>query len=270
MGLAVIVDKLDDVDEKFHELYTERDGKFTLTGIDGMKTQGDIDRLTTSLNKERDEHKLTKEKATVWGDLDYEETVGKLDRIKELETAAEGKLDEEKINELVEGRISSKLSPVQRELEKAQKERDELAQKNATLEEKDRIRRIHNAVRAAAVESGVRDTAVLDATDLSERCFEINEEGNVVVRDNIGYTPGVDAVTWLTEVQDKRPHWWGESSGGGGKGSKNKNLGNNPFTAEHWNLTEQGRLVTADRAKAENMAKSAGTTIGGAKPATKA
>ena len=44
MALQIIVETLDDVDEKYHDLYTEKDGKFHLTGVDGMKTQADIDR----------------------------------------------------------------------------------------------------------------------------------------------------------------------------------------------------------------------------------
>ena len=64
---------------------------------------------------------------------------------------------------------------------------------------------------------------------------EIQDKGLIaprITRDNVGVTPGIDPAVWLSEIQAKRPHWWGEMVGTG----------------------------------AEQMAKSAGTFIGGGKP----
>jgi hypothetical protein len=77
---------------------------------------------------------------------------------------------------------------------------------------------------------------------------------------------------WLTEMQAKRPHWWGTTSGGGSRGNNGSGgppSGNNPFSREHWNMTEQGKLIRTNRVRAEQLAKSAGTKIGGGMPALK-
>jgi hypothetical protein len=42
------------------------------------------------------------------------------------------------------------------------------------------------------------------------------------------------------------------------KGSDGRRLEGNPFAKAGWSKTEQGRLITADRAKAERLAKAAG------------
>jgi len=76
---------------------------------------------------------------------------------------------------------------------------------------------------------------------------------------------------FLTEMQDKRPHWWPKSVGGGAGGSGNGFGGAaNPWTAENWNMTQQGAYVKENGMdKATQMAKAAGTTVGGMKPAAK-
>jgi hypothetical protein len=106
-----------------------------------------------------------------------------------------------------------------------------------------------------------------DVLMLGERVFEVTDDGAVVTRDGVGVTPGIAADIWLSEMQDKRPHWWPASTGGGANGgSGNNNFAKNPFSREHWNLTEQGQAIRTDRAKADRMAQAAGTKIGAGLP----
>lgn len=269
MAIKAIEDTLDNVPAQFHELYTETDGKFVLTGVEGIKPQQEFDKVYKGLGSERDSHKATKAKLDVWAKLGTpEEVQGKLDRIAELETAAGGKLDEAAIEKLVTTRLSSKTAPLERQVQ----------QLTAQLGEKDTIiagfsaekttRTITDHLRAAvAKQEGFQASAFEDAAMLAERVFTVDEDGRVVTKDNVGATPGVDAAVWLTEMQQKRPHWWGPTQGGGARGNNGGNNGGaNPFTAENWNMTEQGALVNSNRARAEQMAKAAGTTIGGPKP----
>jgi hypothetical protein len=269
MRLKAILDTLEGLPEHFHELYTEKNGKFELTGIDGVKTQADVDRVNEALRKERADHKKTKERADAWGELNPDDVLPKLDRIEELEAAAKGKIDEKKIDEIVEGRVKSKMAPLEREKAKLVAERDQLAASVAEYQAKDRQRTIHDAVRKAATEGKVVATAVDDVLLLAERLFDVSEDGKVVTRDNVGVTPGVEPSVWLTETQEKRPHWWGPSAGGGAQGSKGGGMGggSNPFSREHWNMTEQGRILRENPARAEQLAKSAGTSVGGQMPA---
>ena len=278
MGLKTVYDSLEDIPEAYQDLFTEKGGKFELTGVDGIKTSADTERLQMSLGKEREAHKATKAKLQVWGELNPEDVHTKLDRLPELEALAKGKLDDTQIEEIVtrrvEGTLRSKLSPLERQLKQLEKEREELAQQNQQFAQADRTRRIHDNVRKALVESKVVNTAQEDALLLADRVFEIREDdGAIVTRDSVGVTPGLDPAAWLSEIQDRRPHWWPDSVGGGAQGS----IGGggrgvkNPWSAEYWNLTRQGQFLREhgdDRAAA--MAKAAGTTLGGGKPAAKA
>lgn len=271
MALKAIEETLEHVPEQFHELYTERNGKFEFTGVEGVKTQADIDRIQAGLTKERTDHKKTKEKFAPLADRDINEVISALDRIPELEAAAEGKLDDTKIEAIVERRIKSKVAPIERERDLL---KGQLAEKDTVITgfiSKERNRAIKDTVREAAAKAKMLPEAQEDAFLLAERVFEVDEDGAVLTKDGVGCTPGIDPVTWLTEMQSKRPHWWGESVGGGGRGNRGRvAAGDNPFTAEGWNMTAQGKLVQEDRAKAEAMAKSAGTTIGGRKPEPRA
>jgi len=61
MKLQHVYEKKEDVPQDFESLYTEKDGKFELTEVEGLKTQADIDRLQEAARKERDDHKATKD-----------------------------------------------------------------------------------------------------------------------------------------------------------------------------------------------------------------
>src|SRR4051812_28393965 len=117
MAIKAVVKKEDfetEVAEKYRDLYTEKNGQMELTGVEGMKTDADVGRIQSALEKERKDHKETKKKWEVLGDRKPDEVVTALDRIPELEAAAEGKLDEKKINTIVESRISAKTGPLER------------------------------------------------------------------------------------------------------------------------------------------------------------
>jgi hypothetical protein len=269
MALKTIYDNQDDIPEQYRDLFTERNGKWELTGIEGIKTPADVERVQTALNKERDEHKKTKDKLALFNDLDPEEVHAQLDRLPELEAAAGDKLDEAKIEEIVEGRIRTKLAPVERERDRAIKERDEAKAEADTARNEIRSRDIKSKVMDAAVKGKVVDTALDDVIMLAERVFEVNEDGTVTAKDGMGVTPGVDPAAWLQEMQERRPHWWpasegGGAGGGGGGGSSTKN----PWKKDQWNMTEQGRLFRENPENAERLAKLAGTTVGGPMPAS--
>ena len=278
MPLQAIHDTVEEIPEQFRELYTEKNGKFELTGIVGIKTQADVDRLSTALTSERNAHKETQGKLSVWGDLVHDDVVKSLDRIPELEAASQGKLDdaaiEDIVNKRVDGTIQSRLAPVERENKRLAEENAALLEENNGFKAANTKRAIHDNVREALVSSKVINEAHEDALFQAERIFEVREDdGEIVTKDGVGVTPGVKADIWLTEMQPKRPHWWAGSQGSGaqgGKGGGGQGVANNPFSREHWNLTKQGEIMrTQGREKAEQLAKMAGTTVGGGMPAAK-
>ncbi len=272
MAIKATVENLDDVPSHFHELYTESNGVYVLTGVEGIKPQAEFDRVYGSLTKERNDHKQAKTALAAFnafGDIGTLQAA--LDRIPELEAAAAGKLDDVAINKLVETRIGTKLAPVERE---RQALAAKLAETQGVIEQyvaKERTRSIHDTLREVLKKhEGFQPSAFDDAAMLAERVFEVDEDGRVTAKEGVGCTPGVDVAVWLTEMQTKRPHWWGTSSGGGAKGSQGGGgTGPNPFSADGWNLTLQGQMIRENPARAEQMARSAGTSVGGGRPMKK-
>lgn len=261
----------EDIPEGFADLYEEKDGEWHLTGVEGIKTDGDIKKVQESLNKERDAHKRTKERLRGFvemSDEELEEAQTKLDKYEELEAAAGDKLDEEKINELAEKRANALKAPLERDLKKLQTELSEANEEREGLKTEKRTRTIHDAARRAATEAKVIPEALDDVLMHAERVFEINDDGEVQVKDGVGFTPGVGPDVWMTDIKDKRPFWFPTSQGGGGKGSGGAQgiSGNNPWSPTNWNMTEQGRILRSDPKKAEQMATAAGTKVGGPRP----
>lgn len=268
MALQIIVETLDDVDEKYHDLYTEKDGKFELTGVEGMKTKADVDRLQIALTKERAEHKNLKERVKLLGDRKIEDVIVELDRIPELEAAAKG---DKNVDELVEAKLRAKIVPIERERDKYAKELDEAKATIGNYESASRVRKIHDSIRSAVgKQQGFQKSAIEDAVTLGERLFEVLDDGSVVTKDNVGVTPGISAEDWLADRKNDKPHWWGTSQGGGAAGSRGAGAtGDNPWTNGGWNLTKQGQIIREDPKRAEQLARAAGTQIGGPKPEAK-
>lgn len=270
MAFKMVVDSLEGLPEDVAKEYAEKDGKFHIQ-VEGMKSVDDFTKLNTSLNAARASENTLKQRLSLLGDRKVEDVVEQLNRIPELEAAAEGKLDEDAINGIVENRIKSKLAPVERERDQYKTQVGERDQKISQFESQERTRKIHKQVREAAKATGMRDEAIEDALLLSDRTMELLEDGVAVVKADVGYQQGLGAKDWLTDLQGKRAHWWPDSEGGGAGGNRGGggSLTKNPWSAENWNLTEQGKIYTADSARAEQLAKAAGTTVGGLKPAAK-
>lgn len=61
--LKITYTKAEEIPEGYADLYTaQQDGTFLLTGVDGMKTEGDVGRVQEALRKERSDHIETKSK----------------------------------------------------------------------------------------------------------------------------------------------------------------------------------------------------------------
>lgn len=273
MALKPVYSDINEVPEAHRELYTQRGDNYEFTGLEGIKTQADIDRLTTALTKERADHKAAKEALTPWSSLgDHAEVQAKLDRISELEAAAGDKIDDKKLDEMVNGRLQTKLAPVTRELETAKSQMQKLIEQNQQLIGEKRQRSIHDNVRKALTDAKVIAEAHEDVLFLAERVFEIREDdGEVVTRDGVGVTPGIRASDWLLEMQPKRSYWWPPSQGGGAGGSGGGAGGpSNPWTAGNWSVTKQALYAKEhglDKARA--AAKAAGSALGATTPPAK-
>lgn len=259
-ALKSVVESLDDIPEAIHGEYVQQGDKYVLQ-VEGMKPQSEFDRVQGALTKERTEHGALKSRiTTTLGDRKFEDVAAQLDRIPELEAAAEGKLDDDKINSIVEGRVKTRLAPVERERDQLKVKVGELEGTVGSLQTREKTRTIHDAIRTAAKAARVTDEAIDDAIMLGERIFEVREDdGKVVVKENVGYTPGIEPSVLFSDLASKKPHWFGASAGGGAGGQRdNFKSGSNPWSHAGWNLTEQGRIMNSDPSKAEQLAKAAG------------
>lgn len=274
MVLKTVHDKVDEIPEEYRPLYTEKDGKWELTGITGVKTQADVDRVQRSLTKERDEHKATKSALAAWGDRKPEDTLALLDRIPELEAAAKGKIDDVALDEMAtkraEAMLRTKLGPVERQLAALTAERDELAKVNSDLTAKDERRAVTDSLRSAfGMQKDMIPEAIEDVLTLGLTVFERRaDDGAIVTRDGAGFPAGLAPEAWLPDLRQRRPHWWKGSQGGGARdGSPVGGVANNPWTAKNWNLTEQGKFIREHGAeKAAQAAAAAGSRVGATAP----
>ena len=270
----VLEESLDNVPAALHEFYTERDGKYVLTGIQGVRSQLDIDKLQESLRKERNDHSQAKETLRKFNGLTPDEVHQKLDRVNELEEIVKtsGKVDEAAIDKMVEVRVRTKLNPIERELATIKSERDAFSVEIEGFKNKEKVRSIYDTVRALTLGDTAKVKIIPEALEdvlmYAERTLEIAEDGVVRTRDNIGVTPGLDAEVWLQDMLGKKPHWAGATVGGGASGSGRGTgvSGPNPFSKDGWNMTQQAALIRSNPKKAEQYAAAAGTTIGGARP----
>lgn len=269
MGLKAVLDNLDSLDESLHQYYKQNsNGKYELQvaieGVAGVKTFTDFNNLNEALRKERNDHRILKDSVASLG-KPVEDVLKDLDRIPELE-AARGQVDEEKLQQLVDAKAKSVSAPLEREIAKLKENETRLTSEVEQHVSRDRSRKVNDSLREACVELKVLPGAMEDVSMYAERVFEIDANGSIVVKDGVGATPGLSAKDWLTDMQSKRAHWWGETSNGGARGGKGGAGTSNPWGKDSWNMTEQGKLYSTDRTKAEQLAKAAGTTIGGPKP----
>lgn len=257
------------IPEGYAKLYTEKDGVYHLTGVKGMKTQADVTNVQEGLRKEREDHTSTKTKLKAFGELDAVATFKSLDRIKELEAAAEGKLDDKKINEIVEGRISQQTGPLNRQIETLTKERDDAVTLGSTLQVSITKRDMGEQIQEAANIAKVHASAIPDIKLVAMSMMEMNDDGALITKADAIVTPGLNLEGFFKEMGKSRPHWWPESQGGGAGGSKamGGQGGNNPWSNKHWNMSKQAEIFSSQGSQvAVAMAKAAGTTLGGAKP----
>lgn len=250
--LELSYDSADDIPAGMESLYTEKDGKQVLTGVKGMKTQADIDRLQTALTKERNDHKTVRTQLSSLSSYGtIEEITANLDRIPELE-AKQGKGDPADIEKIV----TARLAPVQRKLDEALTTISEKDKEIGTYKGEKTKATIADTVRKAAKGLKIRESAIEDAIMFGERVLTIDESGNVVTKENSGVTPFATAEDMLRDILPTRQHWLEDSFGGGSQGGKGGQFsGTDPYSHDGWSITEQMKLMKSDPAKAKKLAE---------------
>lgn len=250
-----------DIPDGFAELYTEKDDAWILTGVEGIKTQADVDRVLEGHRKERNDHKATKDRLKAFGDLTPEDVEKLTEERDELLAQVESsggdpKKIEETAQQLVELRREN--SKYKRELDKATATQAELEEAANSAASRLSGFQIDNALQAALREAKVLTPAMDDALLLGRQVFHIDEAGKVAVRDEVGFTPGAEPKDWIMEIKEKRPHWWGENRGAGATGGKGDGVeGANPFRKGSFNMTQIANIWKSDSARAKRLHEAA-------------
>lgn len=138
--------------------------------------------------------------------------------------------------------------------------------------------KIDAAVLAEATKLGLRPTATEDITFRAGRVFSLGDDGKPVAKDAEGKQIfDLDAqgeplgiAAWVKKQVTAAPHLFesseGGGTGGGGAGkpaAKQIGTGPNPWDPKTLNITEQGKIFTADPALARRMAALHGVKIPG-------
>lgn len=265
-----------DIPAGYSELFTEQNGKWLITGIEGMKTIADVNAVTVvnqKLRKQISDLEAKSKKLEKLGDKDIDQLVTAAAEAEELrarveELEAEGGKgakpgDEEVIQRRIETAVKKATGPLQRQLVEAQntiaaakKEAEEHKTTATNLDGKIRRSTIEGEITRAAVAANVEKASLRDVL-MYRDIFEVNEEGKVTTRDGVGVTPGLDPASWLSERRSDS-NWWPPSVGGGARGGDGRPLGDNPFDKKNPNVSKAMQLEATDAAKALQLARAAG------------
>ena len=271
MALEYVYDSVDVVPAEYKDLYVEKEGKFHLTGITGLKTPQDVANVQEALRKEREDHGLAKNSLKAWGELKPDEVLPILDEYPTLKELSEGKGGDidEKVASIVEKRLAATKAPLERELKQLRDSTALLTEENGGLKNRISLGEKNSILRKAALDAKVLPSAVEDILVIAGSHMDF-QDGKLITKEGGPVMAGLDPVAYLAEMPTLRPHWWPATAGGGAGGSgPGGTYGNNPWSDAHWNMTNQGIEYKKDSARATKMAEAAGTKIGGKRPVQK-
>jgi hypothetical protein len=256
-----------EIPQGYDELFTEQGGSWNFTAVEGMKTQEDINKLNGSLTAERADHKATKSRLRVFVDMDEDtlaQTMTRLDGYDELEARANaGDTSGDDFEDRVAARVKTATAPFERSIAKLNAERDTITLERDTLLGNDRKRTKTEIIRQAAIAAKVNPAVIDDVLVIAGNHLDLQEDGTYLSSAHSPTGEGLDVTTYFDTIQDTRRHWWPESQGGGAGGGDGNGGGANPWSKDNWDMSAQGAAYRKDPVRAANMAKAAGTTIGG-------
>ncbi len=295
MGLKEEYDAVDQIPEAHRELFTEREGKFVFTGVDGVVSSKERQRLQNEAGGHRIKAREATERLASYAKLSHPIEGKPFEKVDDLQAIldeyptlkAQAEAGGGKSKEAVAAQVEIEKKRLEAQYSRKVTEAETLYQKEAArvlrFENGQRNQTMRDTVLKAIGETKigkVNPDAIEDILMYAERHFEVDEErdeeGNLVIkdvrtRDKVGVTPQLQPGAWLAEMQPKKGHWFLPSEGGGSNGTGrhgNAGGGPNPWSKDGWSVTGQGQYYKQHGAdKAEQMARAAGTTLNGPPPA---
>lgn len=208
----------------FNELGIELDDEKAAALKEALsaKHQEALDQEVGGLKSKRDElleaQRKMKDQLKQFEGIDPERARKLESQLAENEEArliADGKLDEV---------LNKRTERMREEYDRKLQEASQTADQSKAFADKFRGRVMRDEIRTAAAEVGLVDSAVEDAVYRAGGLFEVNDEGNVVPREDAGFDENGKPLTpqaWLESMREKAPHWFpvpegSQSRGGGG------------------------------------------------------
>ncbi len=269
-SLKSVLEKLDDIPEEQHQFYEEKDGKYILL-VDRLEDHPGLNTLTTSLAKLKEERKrfseelkALREKASlVPDDFNPEELATLRAKIEEYENNKDrGGPDQKTMADAVAARklLEQKIAGMEKSAAAdAEKYKEQIARRDKKIENM----LIDEGLTKSLIEAGVSKEYLRAAKALLAKDVKVVEEDGdysaIVTTDAGDYDIDRYVTDWVASDEGKPfvPAPKGADAGT----QKPFKIGSdtkNPWSKQHWNLTEQGRLFRTDRAKAEKLAKAEG------------
>lgn len=209
-------------DIDFNELGLELDEEKATALKEALsaKHQEAVDKEVGGLKSKRDEllanERKLKDSLKQYEGIDPERARKLEKQISQSEEArliADGKLDE-----VINQRTERMKTEYDRKLQEAQQSADQ----SRSFADKFRGRVLSDEMRSAMAKVKGLESAATDATLRAERVFEVNDEGDVVPREDAGYDSDgkpLTPETWLESMRDEAPHWFPTPKGSGAPGS---------------------------------------------------
>lgn len=271
-SLKAILDNLDDAPESERGYYVEKNGKFVLDLVNVeshpnvLALQNAHNRTKESNKKLSDELKALKDKiAGLPDDFDPEEFTRIKAKLEEYEADPTKKPDKATAD-LTAARtmLEQKIANMEKKHANEIKAKDEIiAKKHAFIT---RLL-VDDGLTKSLLEAGVKPSFMKAAKAMLREGVEVSEddgEYEAVVQTDMGPVSIDKFVSdWASSDEGKEfiPAPKGGDAGGVTGGRNNARDEKNPWKKETWNLTEQGRIVRADRQKAERLAGLAGQKL---------
>lgn len=273
MALKAILETLDDVPEALHGEYKQQkigDKTVYTLDVEGVDDHPAVANLKSAYERVKaDKAKLTndlKDATTKLGTFPDGFDPAEWDRLKAEDEARQADPD----NKNERAKIDAATAAVEQRYRTQQERRDQaqaaaLAEKDTIISAQDTELRnilVRDGLKAALATAGVKKGLISAAVAQFEHDAEVLvEDGRRVARMKADLGG---------EMIDKYIANWAQSDAAKdfieplkgadevGSGRARGSFDNNPFGKNHWNKTEQGKLIRDDRSRAEQMAKAAG------------
>jgi hypothetical protein len=228
MSLKMVVDSLDGVEAKHHDLYVKGDdGKFRLDAeiedVSGLK--GALEKERKAARDAEAKRKELEDRLKGFDPDEYEALKRAKEDAEDARLRAEGRVDE-----IATRKAEKVIAEVNQRLADAE------AKAAAERQRADRFSQhvLDDQIRAAAAKAGIHANAVDDALFRGRSMFQLDENGRAVhigddgkpVRGKDGRT-ALDPAEWLDNMKKAAPHWFPAGASGSGSGGGTR-VGVNP------------------------------------------